>query len=164
MLSDDEANIPAQYAPPEAQAWLPCSDENSSRPDHPEKPAGQGPHPAVRLRPASGTLRSPRSLSTKGDFAKVFAEGRRARADGLTVWALPRKECETRLGLAVGTGAGGAAVRNRIRRRLRALVRSARPEGVDLVIGADSAATSLSYQQLEDHLKQALARALPGEL
>jgi ribonuclease P protein component len=104
-------------------------------------------------------MRSPRSLSARRQFLDVFAEGRRARSDGLTVWALPRFGMTgMRLGLAVRTGSGGAASRNRIRRRLRALVRTLPPQGADIVIRADSSAMALSFQELASHLRIALQR------
>ena len=102
-------------------------------------------------------MRSPRSLSAKRQFLDVFAEGRRARSDGLTVWALPRCGMTgMRLGLAIPTASGGAASRNRIRRRLRALVRALPPQGADIVIRADSSAMALSFQELALHVRAGL--------
>jgi ribonuclease P protein component len=93
----------------------------------------------------------------------VFTDGTRAHSDGVTVWVLPQPEQpDARLGLAVGTGAGGAVVRNRMRRRLRALVRSAPLTGVDLVVRADREATQLTYQELEVHLGRAITSAHRG--
>jgi ribonuclease P protein component len=105
-------------------------------------------------------MRSPRSLSGKARFSRVFEEGRRGRSDGVTVWALPRPDAaRPSLGLAVGTKAGGAVARNRMRRRVRALIRALEPLGADIVIKADRTAMGLSFQELERHVEQALARA-----
>ncbi|MEA2507877.1 MAG: Ribonuclease [Actinomycetota bacterium] len=109
-------------------------------------------------------MRSPRSLSGKSQFAAVFAEGRRARSDGLTVWALSQPaESGTRLGLSVGTSAGGAIARNRMRRRLRAIVRINPLSPADVVVRADRHTVLLSFQELEKHLLAALARVGAGE-
>ena len=88
----------------------------------------------------------------------MFAEGRRARRGGLTVWSLQNpSRAYPRLGLAVGTGTGKAVVRNRIRRRLRALVRALPVDGVDLVVKVDRSAAQLSFQELGATLRAALA-------
>jgi ribonuclease P protein component len=105
-------------------------------------------------------MRSPRSLTATSEFQAVFRNGHRARRDGLTVWALRSpSRAEPRLGLAVGTSVGGAVVRNRIRRQLRALVRGLPLAGVDLVVKADRSASRLSFQEMESHLRAAVAES-----
>jgi ribonuclease P protein component len=102
-------------------------------------------------------MRSPRSLSGKARFARVFAEGRRASSDGVTVWALARADApDTYLGLSVSARSGGAVLRNRTRRRLRAAVRDRSCKPGDLVVRADGAAMRLSFQKLDSHLTEAL--------
>ena len=65
-----------------------------------------------------------------------------------------------RVAYAIGRRAGGAVVRNRIRRRLRAILREG---GVGLrpgayLVGASAAAASLSYEELRATVCQALDR------
>jgi ribonuclease P protein component len=63
-----------------------------------------------------------------------------------------------RVAYAVGRRAGGAVVRNRIRRRLRAIIFEVRARlhpGAYLV-GASGAAASLSYEELRATVCQAL--------
>jgi ribonuclease P protein component len=63
-----------------------------------------------------------------------------------------------RVAYAIGRRTGGAVVRNRIRRRLRAIIREARSQlgpGAYL-FGATAAATSLSYEDLRATVCQAL--------
>jgi ribonuclease P protein component len=104
-------------------------------------------------------MRSPVSLSGRARFSTVFTEGRRARNDGITVWVLPRNEgYPTHLGLAVSARAGGAIRRNRLRRRVRALVREASIPA-DVVVSAGSDAMELSFQELGVSLNGALAAA-----
>jgi ribonuclease P protein component len=104
-------------------------------------------------------MRSPVSLSGRARFSTVFTEGRRARSDGITVWVLPRDEdYPTHLGLAVSARAGGAASRNRLRRRVRALVREASIPA-DVVVSAGREAMELSFQELGVSLNRALATA-----
>jgi ribonuclease P protein component len=105
-------------------------------------------------------MRSPRSLSGKARFARVFAEGRRGSSDGVTVWALPHATCDdTYLGLAVGARTGGSVLRGRTRRRLRAIVRGQKCKPGDVVVRADRTAVGLSFQELDAHLTSALRSA-----
>jgi ribonuclease P protein component len=101
------------------------------------------------------------SIARSRDFRTVFARGRRARSDGLTVWALPTSNPgASRLGLAVRRGAGNAVTRNRIKRRIRHAFADSRPvEGFDVVARADTEAAGKNYQQVRDDLRQALADA-----
>jgi ribonuclease P protein component len=104
-------------------------------------------------------MRSPASLSGKARFSKVFSDGRRGRSEGITVWVLPRPEgYPTHLGLAVSARWGGAVSRNRMRRRLRALVR---PMAIpaDVVVSANATAAELSFQELGGRLERALIAA-----
>jgi len=70
------------------------------------------------------------------------------------------------IGLTVTKKLGGAVVRNRIRRRLRAAVRAAadalRTGGVDLVIVARQAALRCPFDQLVAQLREAFARVGPA--
>ncbi len=67
-----------------------------------------------------------------------------------------------RFGFTISRKVGGAVVRNKIRRRLRALVAALGPgvahAGCDYVIIARPAAAERSYAQLKIDLEQALAR------
>lgn len=102
----------------------------------------------------------PRSLRDGRDFRRVYAEGRRARSNGVTAWAAAAREGEGRVGIVVPGSVGTAVVRNRIKRRLRAVVRELGPErGGDVVLRADHTAGSLPYQELEKHVKVALDKA-----
>lgn len=98
-------------------------------------------------------------LRSTRDFQRLRASGRSGRSDGIVAQVVPR-EGPARLGVTVGGRTGGAVLRNRLRRRLKAAYRAHGPtEGVDVVLIARPAATELSFQQLENHVVQALARA-----
>jgi ribonuclease P protein component len=74
-----------------------------------------------------------------------------------------------RFGYTVSKKVGGAVVRNRVRRRLRALTAGLRPgqarAGFDYVIIARSAAIERDFADLKTDLDQALARVhqAPGQ-
>ena len=63
-----------------------------------------------------------------------------------------------RVAYAIPRAAGPAVVRNRLRRRLRAVVRELALEPGDHLISASPAATELSFDQLRGLVRQAAAR------
>jgi ribonuclease P protein component len=74
----------------------------------------------------------------------------------------PAQTSGARAGFVVSKAVGGAVVRNRVRRRLRHLVRprlAALPPGTRLVVRALPAAASASYDTLGADLDAALAAA-----
>ena len=104
---------------------------------------------------------APASLSSSRDFRRIYRAGRKAREDGVTVWAAPVPGDQPgRLGIAIRASAGTAVERNRARRRIRAIVRAAGPIDHDLVVATDRSAATASFQELASHLGRALAAAV----
>jgi ribonuclease P protein component len=66
------------------------------------------------------------------------------------------------VGFSIPRAVGGAVVRNRLRRRLRAILapRLGRLAGVDVIVAASSAAAALDHAALAGHLGDALERAV----
>lgn len=91
----------------------------------------------------------------------------KANAPGFLMLARknPENEGNVRLGLTVTRKMGGAVVRNRIRRRLRAAAREVFPRhacsGADYVLVARRAAYDRNYALLLDDMKRALLRLAP---
>ena len=86
-------------------------------------------------------------LHKKSDFKRVFQQGRRFSASGLTMWMCRHSGEEAlqrpRLGLAVPKAYGNAVARNRIKRLLRETFRLNKAKispGVDMVFSARSGA------------------------
>lgn len=101
------------------------------------------------------------TLGRRGDFARVYKHGRRARRDGISVWAAPGSDVEspTRLGLAIRARGLTAVARNRIKRRVRAAFSDYQPvTGFDVVVAATPEVDGKSYQQVRDDLWAALTR------
>jgi ribonuclease P protein component len=63
-------------------------------------------------------------LRRRADFDRVFAHGRHNSGRLLAVRSVPNEEAWTRYGFSVSKRVGKAVTRNRVRRRLRELMRS----------------------------------------
>jgi ribonuclease P protein component len=108
-------------------------------------------------------------LRRSTDFAAAVRGGRRSGRGTVVVHLLIDESAyafPARAGFVVSKAVGGAVTRNKIRRRLRHLVRSrlaALPAGTRLVVRALPVAASASYDTLGADLDAALAVArTPG--
>lgn len=90
-------------------------------------------------------------LRTAADFA-ALASGARQRGDALmTIRVKANGRPEVRFGFATGKNLGGAVVRNRARRRLRAILRKLAPRfagGQDVMIILRPPAATVTSVQL----------------
>jgi ribonuclease P protein component len=104
-------------------------------------------------------------LRRSTDFAAAVRGGRRVGRGTLVVHLLldePAQASTARAGFVVSKGVGNAVVRNKVRRRLRHLVRPllpTLPAGALLVVRALPAAASASFHTLGADLDAALAAA-----
>ena len=106
-----------------------------------------------------------RRLSRSAEFDRVFREGRSHASRYLVLHAFPRPDAgeeEPRLGVSVGRKVGGAVERNRVRRRLREMVRltAALPEqaGHDYVLIGRRAALNAPFDRMVADFAGALKR------
>ena len=145
-----EAHIPAERQEAGEAPRVPAPDVDQGRAGDSVGPPAQGSSQPV------GLIWSVRDRAT---FEALRRQGRRVRRGPITVTWLPGDPAEPpRVAYAIGRKAGGAVVRNRIRRRLRAIIREV---GVQLrpgayLFGANAAAASLSYGDLRATVCQAL--------
>ncbi|MFM7202569.1 MAG: ribonuclease P protein component [Myxococcota bacterium] len=105
------------------------------------------------------TLSRDERVRKSGDFRRTLQRGRRYRSPHLTLIAFLKYYGKVRLGLTVSKKVGNAVIRNRVKRRLRELVRLQRHQlsrPWDLVIIAQPGAGDLSSQALWSELKSAL--------
>lgn len=104
-----------------------------------------------------------RRLRLSREFARVREEGRTVRGGLLMLGVLPVDEAAAfRVGFVTSKRVGGAVARNRIRRRLREIVRrhqDALGNGLWLVVIARPAAARASSPALEDEWLRLLKRA-----
>ncbi|HEY7293640.1 MAG TPA: ribonuclease P protein component [Dehalococcoidia bacterium] len=99
-------------------------------------------------------------LRRGADFTAVHRRGRSVAGEALAVRSLRTDAAQARVGFAVGKRVGGAVVRNRVRRRLRAIVASLPLlPGRDLVISARPPAAGCSFWALRAELCALLRRA-----
>ena len=101
-------------------------------------------------------------LSGAAEFNAVFRHGRRVRRGGVTLVARPRDGGLPRVGLVVGRRVGGAVVRNRAKRRLRAALREVTlAEGTDYVVIATAVVATAPFRKLCGWVRDAISSALP---
>jgi len=101
-------------------------------------------------------------LRQRTDFLAVAA-GARAPVSGFVLQALDRrKDGPVRVGFTVSKKVGNAVERNRVRRRLREMVRLAPPSGMqpgyDYVLIGRRRALDLPFHRLLEDFNQALGR------
>ena len=98
-------------------------------------------------------------LRGRRTFAALRQAGTRRRSGPIMITSIRRDTPDSiRVGYAIPRAAGPAVVRNRLRRRLRAVVRELPFEPGDYLISAAPAATELSFEQLSGHVQQAAGR------
>jgi ribonuclease P protein component len=103
-------------------------------------------------------------VTDRNSFAALRASRAVGRSGPLTVrWVAPAGDGPARAAFSVSTRAGGAVLRNRVRRRLRAGLRHLAvtgelPRGTYLVSARGEAAT-VAWADLLDHLGRAVTEA-----
>jgi ribonuclease P protein component len=105
-------------------------------------------------------------LRRKADFDAVGRRGTVRTTRLLVLRSLRTDRSETRIGLSTPRSLGGAVQRNRVRRRLRVLVRErleAIGPGWDLLLIARSEAAAASHAELRDAVRSLLERSEVGE-
>jgi ribonuclease P protein component len=167
----DETHISAEQADPQASARLPVSHGHGRRPQGHCQSSPLGPQAPVGLAgvrflvtPAGSGLRAGR-LPNRRDFLRVQG-GQRCVMPGFVLQAAPtpadRPEAAARVGYTVSRKVGNAVERNRVRRRLREIVRQVIPgqarDDFDYVLVGRQAALDRDFADLRRDLVAALKR------
>ncbi len=106
-----------------------------------------------------------RRLRRREEFRRALRDGKRARDALLSITAVRSElpDADSRYGFAIPKRVGGAVVRNRIKRRLRAIVgKSDHPKGWDYVIYAFPAAANATSEKLAGSVNRLVRRLKPG--
>jgi ribonuclease P protein component len=157
----DEADVPTERAKAREDARVPQADVDQVRARSDQSASGEGAPPTGRLTRdwadrACGSIRSRRT------FEQLRRTGRRGRSGPLTVSYLPQPSWDRpEVGYAIGRRVGNAVVRNRLRRRLRAIVSEEAPNlpvGAYMVV-ASPGGPNLRYDELKVAMSQAVERA-----
>jgi ribonuclease P protein component len=122
-------------------------------------------------KPAASASRSSRGypracrLLARGEFDAVYKSGRRRASKQFLVFFRPRDAAASasRFGISVKKALGGAVVRNRLKRRIREILRLHRQEiatGWDIVIHPRSSVATAPFVVIERELVELLAAAL----
>ena len=99
------------------------------------------------------------SLRTQADFSRVRRHGRRYEGSHLSLVAAPlRRGRRPQFGIVAGKPVGGAADRNRARRRIRAVLDAMTPPGYDLIVTARPSAKKVPFAELRAELAGLLRR------
>lgn len=154
-----EANVPTEQSEAGEEPRLPSSDVDARGPGDPQGPPLEGPAQAVGVRPgqpgSAGTVWRVRDRET---FRRLRSSRQRVRRGPLTVTFVPASSpTPPQVAYAIGRKVGGAVVRNRLRRRLRAVISESASQlapGAYLV-GAAPEAASLSFGELQTIVREA---------
>ncbi|HXE34285.1 MAG TPA: ribonuclease P protein component [Verrucomicrobiae bacterium] len=90
-------------------------------------------------------------LVRRGEFDAVYRAGKRRSSSHFTVFSRANQLPVSRFGFSIKKALGGAVVRNRIRRRIREIVRCHRseiPAGWDIVIHPKSSVQRAEFVTL----------------
>lgn len=137
-----EAHIPAKYAPPREEAWLPCTYGNSRRPRSSCCSPRQGPRQAHRitLYPKALVLPQKYRLTSPTDFSRATKSGIRVGSGNFFLYLYQTKDnLPPRAGLIISKAVGGSVVRHKVARRLRHEIAQhimALPQGTLVVVRA----------------------------
>lgn len=161
----DEAHVSAEPEQTQTHARVSGEDEHSGRAKGAEAAPGQGALAPDSLRPrGGGQSRFPRAarLVRAADFSRALKVGRRVRSGPFALHIAHASRGGVRLGIIIGRPAGGAAVRNRIKRSLREYFRQHRntfPPGTDLVVAVVRGLSSLTGFALHRAVAEAFQAA-----
>ena len=158
----DEADLPAEKAPPRQGAWLPRPHEYTWGPEGAGYSAVTGSEAADGLTGERGNQRPQLAMLTRPqDFAALQSDGTTRSHPLISVRFLRTDLDTTRFGLSTGRKLGGAVVRNRARRRLREALRAMAPAfqpGWDVLIIARPGIVGADYQVVVGALRRVLDR------
>jgi ribonuclease P protein component len=163
-LNNEQENVPAEQPSSRQGARIPPSHAHPRRPRHPRCTSSQGPHRALRV--STPVLAHANRITSGSDYKAVVRRG--VRVVGPHTVAYLRRTTEptpVRFGFIVAKNVGGAVVRNRVRRRMKAAsfdLLPGVPDGTEVVFRALPASVDASWPDLLAELSTALVKGQRG--
>jgi len=159
----EQAHVPAEQSAPGEDTWFPAAHAHPGRAGYPRGPQAQGPRPAECL-----ILPSQSRMRKGAEFTLAVRCGIRAGRPSVVGHLLVRADGihdsePARVGFIVSRRVGSAVTRNRVKRRLRELMRGylqSLPGGSLLVVRANAAAAHVSQPDLAADLGLVFSRLL----
>jgi len=115
----------------------------------------------------SGRFPKTSRLLKHADFQAVYEKGKKHFSSNVTIFYRDRSDQKgTRVGFAVGKMLGGAVTRNRIRRRLRAVVQkrvALMPGSLDVVVHPRKSVLNLEFARLEAEIDRLFSGLQQGK-
>jgi ribonuclease P protein component len=106
-------------------------------------------------------------LRRRADFLRCYRQGRRRHGELALLYFAPNDGRGPRLGVTASRKVGGAAVRQRLKRRVKEIfrrwVQRASLPALDLVVHLKPAAAAAEFGRLREELERQLASLLPRE-
>src|SRR5581483_3659811 len=161
-----EAYLSTQPTASGQDARIPCAHADSRRPCGTQTPAPEGPSPINSVRSDLSPYAFPRNLRIlrRSDFQRAYEEGKRRSTSLCTVFFRPNGLSQSRLGITTPARLGKAVVRNRLKRRFRAIYRlnrAAIPGGWDIVVNPRECAVTATFESLAREFLRVLPSAPP---
>lgn len=157
----NEADVPTERAQAREDTRVPQADVDEIRTRGDQGAPGERPSATGRLTRHSGTWACG-SIRSRRIFDQLGRSRRRGRSGPITVSFQPEPAWERpQVGYAIARRLGNAVVRNRLRRRLRAIVNELAPTlpvGAYMVVSGPGG-PGLRYDELKVAMSQALERA-----
>jgi ribonuclease P protein component len=105
-------------------------------------------------------MRGEEYLTRSEQYTLVYEKGSSWTSELMVMKALPNQLARSRYGFSVGRRLGGAVVRNRVKRRMREIVRALPLEaGWDIIFIARPKVATASFANLEKTVRGLLTRA-----
>ncbi len=151
----DEKDLATQPEEEGQDPRLPGPDADPRRPAGPQAPPPEG---ALAAHAPGKAVKPGRLPPLRGEQAfRRLRQGRGSRGRYVSVKWLPAQEL--RVGLVVSKKVGKAVVRNRVRRRLREILRRLHLPEAHLLVVASPEARGATYQELFQDLVRTLKRS-----
>jgi ribonuclease P protein component len=162
--SHDKEDLSAQEAVAQARAWLHGPDGDEGWTPRARSPSSQGPQASHRLTtdPSDETVHVLPMLRRRADFEAIGRHGTARTTPTLVLRWMRTDRADTRIGLSTPRSIGGAVQRNRVRRRLRSLLRERIGQigpGWDLLLIARPAAGKAEQIELGKAIDALLTRS-----